>query len=305
MPAQTGVRLGLATLAVAAVAGTAVAVARRRASSTPAPGRVGTSAEAMEYAVFGDGPRSMLLIPGGPGSETPDGVLGRLMTGDLGSYLDAGYTVWTVTRRRHMPRGHTVADMADDIACFIREEMGGTVDVVLGQSFGGMISLYLAANHPAAVRRLVLAGSAATISDWAADIDHRFAALQDAGKDSEAAATLLEYVLHGPRSAVVRRAAGPAVAALLARAGTPLSDLVVETRAEAVCDARPVLGRITSPVLLVCAGSDPFFPVAVVEGTAAAIKDATVVRYDGIGHVRLFGDPRLPADVLAWASSHG
>jgi hypothetical protein len=62
----------------------------------------------------GDGPRRVLIIPGGPGSELPAGPLGLMMTVDWKHYLAAGYRVCFVTRPRNMPVGHSIADMAAD-----------------------------------------------------------------------------------------------------------------------------------------------------------------------------------------------
>jgi pimeloyl-ACP methyl ester carboxylesterase len=55
------------------------------------------------------------------------------------------FTVWIVTRRGHMP---AVADMANDVAQAIADELGGRVDLVAGESNGGAIALYLATRHP-------------------------------------------------------------------------------------------------------------------------------------------------------------
>lgn len=126
----------------------------------------------MPCAVLGEGPRTMLVIPGGPGSAIPDGPLARLTAArGLQDYLDGGFTIWTVARRRGMPERHTMADIAADHAQFVREEMGGHVDVVLGQSFGGLVALQLAADHPEVSDRYVLAGSAAHLSPWCVDIE--------------------------------------------------------------------------------------------------------------------------------------
>ena len=80
--------------------------------------------------------------------------------------IEAGFTVWQVTRRRNMPTGHSVADMADDYAQLIADQFGGRVEVVVGISYGGMIAQYLAANHPRRMARVVLALAAARVSDW-------------------------------------------------------------------------------------------------------------------------------------------
>lgn len=291
---------------MAGAAGTAgwALVRQRRSSTRRLRRRTGVSASGMEFSVVGEGPKTLLVIPGGPGSEIPSGAVGRLMESGLRKYLDAGYSVWTATRRRGMTSGHSADDMADDYASLICEEIGGVVDVVLGQSFGGMISLCLAANHPVVLRRLVVAGAAAEVSRWGAEIDGRLAALQAEGRYAEAGAVLLESIVAGQAFARFRGAAGAAIGAVLAKTETPDSDLIVEAKAEAAFDAWEVLAGISCPVLLVAGEADRFFPLPVVQQTAAWIRDATVVTYADRGHAGLFMDRRLPSDVVAWLREH-
>ena len=96
-------RIGL-VVALAVAGGAAVVVGRlwRRGTVTPAR-RTGVSAGGMEYVVVGDGPRTVLIIPGGPGSMLPSGPMAMMMTGDWKQYLAAGYRVCFVTRPRNMP----------------------------------------------------------------------------------------------------------------------------------------------------------------------------------------------------------
>src|SRR5688500_8829457 len=97
----------------------------------------------MEFARWGDGPRTLLFVPGGPGSSIPSGWTGRMSRRWFAPFVEAGYVVWVVTRRRGMPRGHTVADMADDYAQAIRDDLGGRMDLLVGESYGGMIAQHL------------------------------------------------------------------------------------------------------------------------------------------------------------------
>ena len=113
----------------------------------------GTFANGMEYARWGDGPRTALWIPGGPGSGVPAGSSAAMQGMQFKALIEAGFTVWQVTRRRNMPTGHSVADMADDYAQLIADQFGGRVEVVVGISYGGMIAQYLAANHPRRMAR--------------------------------------------------------------------------------------------------------------------------------------------------------
>ncbi|WP_188742760.1 alpha/beta fold hydrolase [Agromyces bauzanensis] len=255
----------------------------------------------MEYAVLGDGRKTILFIPGGPGSEIPTGGLARKgILGQLKPYTEAGYTVWQVCRRRNMPVGHTVADMADDYARFIREELGGHVDVVIGESYGGMIAIYLAADHAALTGRVVLALAAATITDSGRELDRRWARARAEGRFSDAGAIALEYVLRGDEMAGLRHRLGPLVGRMFANSHIPAGDLLVEGDAEASFDARGVLGRITVPVLLLCGDSDQFFTPDIVRETAAGIPDCTVVWFEGMGHMRAAMSGRIPREVLAW-----
>ncbi len=135
--------------------------------------------------VLGQRPEDAAVHPGRSGECGAQGLLRRMFRRQFGPYLDAGYSVWIVTRRRNMPAGHTMADMADDYARVITEEFGGQVDVVVAESFGGMIGQYLAALHPGAFGRIVLVIAAAELSDWGKDVDSRMADALAAG-DPEA-----------------------------------------------------------------------------------------------------------------------
>jgi pimeloyl-ACP methyl ester carboxylesterase len=66
-------------------------------------------------------------------------MLLRLFQRRFRLYVAAGFTVWILTRRRHMPAGHSAADMADDVAQAIAD-LGRRVDLVVGESYGGMIA---------------------------------------------------------------------------------------------------------------------------------------------------------------------
>jgi len=262
--------------------------------------RTGTSANGIEYWVAGAGPKTMLQLQGGPGSQIQGGWMRRLMVAGMKPYLRAGYQVWQVTRARHMPPGHTVADMADDYARFIREQMGGRVDVVYGLSYGGMIALYLAANHPDLVGRVVLAFSAATVTDAGKDLDARIARASAEGRHTDAGAAGLEFMLPGERWRPVRRVLAWLAGRVFAPTSVPPGDLLVELDAELAFDGREAAGRIQAPVLLLAAGEDIFFSPEIIEQTAELIPDCTVVTYPGFTHMQGGTSSRTPADVLAW-----
>lgn len=259
--------------------------------------RSGTSRSGMEYVTWGEGPRTLLFIQGGPGSDVPKGAVSRWMTQLMfRPYVAAGFAVFVVTRRRHMPFGYTVADMAEDHAGVIAEQLGGKADLVVGESYGGMIAQYLAALHPERVGRLALVATGARLSSWSDEVDARLIAALERGDQRDAAVSFAEYLLPGRSMAGVRRVLAP----LLARRMVPTDDVLTETRADAGYDSRPLLPRVGAPVLLVCGDRDRFFTPDIVEETASLIPDCTLVWKAGKGHVRTVSSRRLPYEVLAF-----
>ena len=73
-----------------------------------------------------------------------------------------------------MPADHDVTDMADDVAQAITDEFGGRVDLVVGESYGGMIAQCLAARHPDRVAYTAIVAAAAEVSAWGKQVDSRW-----------------------------------------------------------------------------------------------------------------------------------
>ena len=267
--------------------------------------RSGSFANGMEFLTWGGGPKTLLFLPGGPGSGLPRGMLARMSRRWFDPFVESGYAVWHVTRRRNMPEGHGVEDMADDFAQVISEELGGRVDLVVGESYGGMIAQYLAANHGDSWRHLAIVVAAAEVSDWGKEVDSRLAAALARRDTAGFGAAFAEYALPGARSGWARRLLGPWIGrSLLSGKDYPPSDLAVEIAAEVAFDSRPVLPRIGRPVLLVCGDSDRFFPREVVEETVRLIPDCTLVVYEGQGHMKVATSSRVVQDVLAFVNGN-
>lgn len=263
--------------------------------------RRGRFGNGIEYLSAGDGPRTLVWLQGGPGSGFPPGWMMRAFSGSWAPLVDAGFTVWLLTRRRGMPAGHTIADMAEDVAEAIAEEWGGRVEVVVGESYGGMIAQYLAANHPDRLGRLVLSSSAGRFDHRSDEADRRgVQAIRD-GSRLRAGAALADAMMPGARYRLVRPLMAPVFGRFVTGFGTG-DDPVVEYHAELTFDARPVLPRISVPVLLVAGDRDVIFPKPLIEETVALIPDCTLVWYEGLGHMRACSSSRLPHDIVAFAN---
>ena len=261
--------------------------------------RGGTFADGADYETWGTGPKVLLYLPGGPGSSIPTGVGGWLSRRWFEPFVEAGYTVWVVTRRRGMPMGHGVADMADDVARIVSEQLGGRVDLLVGVSFGGMIAQHLAARHGDLLGHVAVVVAGAEVCDWGKEVDARLAAAVAVGDRVGTGMTFAEYVAPGRRTRWLRRLVGPWIGkGLLAGTHYPPADLVVELEAEIAFDARPALPRIEVPLLLVCGDRDQFFSPDVVEETARLVPGCTLVWHPGKGHVAVASSGRVPRQVL-------
>ena len=257
----------------------------------------------MEFLTWGAGPKTLLFMPGGPGSSIPKGMTARMSRRWFAPFVEAGYAIWFVTRRRNMPTGHTVADMADDYARVISEGLGGRVDLVVGKSYGGMIAQYLAARHGESWDQLAIVVAAAEVSDWGKEVDSRLSDALARGDTAGVGMAFAEYALPGERSRWIRRLAGRWVGkSLLSGKNYPPGDLLVETEAEMAFDSRVVLPRIEKPVMLLCGDRDQFFPQESVDETVRLIPDCTPVRYEGHGHMKAATSRRVAHDVLAFVN---
>lgn len=294
---RTTAILGAVSVAAAAAVASGVAARRRVKASKPLTRR-GTFSNGIEYAALGTGPRAMVFLPGGPGTPTWDKAQARSF---LPAYATGDFTVWWLSRRRNMPTGHTIADMADDVAQAI-DELGGRVDAVVGASYGGFIALHLAARHPGSVGRVVLLGSTAVIPEEGQALDRRFGEALGNGRFTEAGEAALEEM--PVRSPLARRLLAPIVGRMLASWHLNGSDVLVEMEAEMAYDARPILAQVTAPVLIVAGTGDFLLPREVIEETARGLRDCTVIWHDGANHVRTIKGTRTAGEVLAFLDEH-
>jgi pimeloyl-ACP methyl ester carboxylesterase len=255
----------------------------------------------MAYLRWGTGPKTMLWIPGGPGNTVPSGMfLSNVLLRAARPLVEDGHTLWVVARKQNMPKGHAMADMAEDYAGLIADEFGGRVDLLVGVSYGGVIGFYLAACHPDLFGHIAIVGAAYDANEDGKALDYDFARLRSEGRDGEASALMLRQMGPAFRVPGVARVVGAVMARLMFGKTHPYfaSDMMVEAEAELAFDARQVLADISVPVLLVCGDADMYIPKELYEATARLIPDCTLQMYDGIGHVGAVRDERLPRDIL-------
>ena len=270
--------------------------------STPKPSR-GVFSNSMAYAQWGDGPKTLLMIPGGPGNSIPGGWFLRVTAAPILPLLDEGFSIWLVTRKQDMPDGHSVEDMAADYAELIHAEFDGRVDVVFGASYGGIIAQYVAANHSDTFDHIVVALAACEVRN--SEVDYNYALALSEGRDTEAGTIMVNSLYPGIPFQWMARLGGRLLARLEASAEHEhfRKDILTEGEAEVAFNSRPVLPTIEVPVLLINGGEDAYFPIDLIEETARLIPNCTSIIYEGKSHVRAATDKRLTTDILEFISS--
>ena len=242
-------------------------------------GSVSLGAAEMDYVRFGSGEKQLVLLPGlSDGLATVKGK--ALLLAPPYRIFFERYTVWMFSRRRELPRGFSIRDMAADQAAALRA-LGVEKAAVLGVSQGGMVAQYLAADFPQTVEKLVLAVSApcvndtsrARLADWIAFAekgDHK-ALMIDTAENSYSEAYLKKYRKMYP---------------FLGAVGRPKSYDRFLANAEAILafDARGDLKKIACPTLILGGAEDRIVGPAAAEELHALIPGSELYVYPELGH---------------------
>ena len=112
-----------------------------------------TKSQEVDYVVFGKGSKPLMMIPG----LNTRGVKGSgKMLAWMYRIFAKDFRVYVFDRKKDIPEGYTVREMADDLADAM-DALGLKDAAVLGVSQGGMIGQYLAIDRPDLVERMALA----------------------------------------------------------------------------------------------------------------------------------------------------
>jgi pimeloyl-ACP methyl ester carboxylesterase len=202
-------------------------------------------------------------------------------------------------RRPGLPRGITMAGLADEHAEAIRDGLQPPIDVV-GTSTGGSIAQQLAADHPDLVRRLVLVSSACRLGPTGRTFQRRVAARIRAGAPRQALAVFAAGLVPPHRGQL---AAGLAAYALGPRRlnANPgdLDDMATTIEAEDEFDL-VACPAIRARTLILAGREDRFYSPALFEETAALVASSRLRLFDRRGHVTLMTDPRFRQEIAAF-----
>ncbi|WP_353116164.1 alpha/beta hydrolase [Microbacterium sp.] len=217
---------------------------------------------------FGSGGGPFVLLHGIGMGRSVFAPLAERLTGqvigiDLPGFGEAPEPVRTLTMERH----------ADLVAAFLRDR-GIAGATVIGHSMGSQIAAELAARHPDAVARLVLAGP--TVDDGA-----RRPVVQALRLLSDLLGEKPEVLWRGGREYL--------------RGGPHLRRKI---RATLVHRPEEAYRRIACPTLVLRGDRDPLAPASWCERIVSLIPDATCVEIPDHGHGTLISDVAPAADAI-------
>jgi pimeloyl-ACP methyl ester carboxylesterase len=174
-----------------------------------------------------------------------------------------------------------------------RRSLGIERWVIWGMSGGSFLGQLYAHMYPAAVAGLILASSGPYFRTTVEDPDCILSPRNSAWSSKLSAAGLLdgEYET-GPTAWeivadvgwVFRRASG---AALVVSPEEPSVEMRAIMPALWAYDARPWLGTIATPTLVMCGTADPVVPLRHAEALAELVPNARFVAIEGAGHIPL------------------
>ena len=228
----------------------------------------------------------------------------------MGSSLGTDSRLWapigtalTDSRRviRYDHRGHgsspvpagdyTLEQIATD-ALELMDSLGIEQADYCGVSMGGMVGMWLAANHPSRIRRIVLASTSAHLAPQQPWIDR--AALVRA----EGMASVVQPTLERWLTPEFRAADSPAVSGIRDQLeGTDPQGYAGCAMAVGEMDLRADLSSISAPTLVIVAEDDPSTPPSHGEFIAEAIGGAELVRVPG-RHLALVEHPEAYVGVI-------
>lgn len=233
----------------------------------------------MPCAAFGRGERTLVLLPGlGDGLKNVAGM--ALPLAWMYRRFARDFRVLVLSRAVPLKEGSTTADMAEDVACALRQ-LGVERASVIGVSMGGMIAQHLAIRHPQLVEKLALVATCPSpnpileesVSRWA-DMarrgDHR-ALMVDNGKRIYSDGYLKKYGWMFP---------------VVARFTKPRSyrQFLIMAEACRTHDAQAGLASIQAPALVIGGEKDKTLGGDPSRALAACIPQAQLKMYAGYGH---------------------
>jgi pimeloyl-ACP methyl ester carboxylesterase len=219
------------------------------------------------FVKFGNGKKNLLVFLGGPGNELPRGMEFSTYSKGIQSFGDE-YTIFMLTRKSGLSD--------NDYAEMIKTEFGGKVDVIIGFSYGSLITQHLIADHPDLSNHFIMTMTAHKMSEAGKAIDMKYAKYLSAGKNRKALVTIATVLVPSGNKPYFYKTFFWLFGGLFKpkRGATFSKDILIEANAEIEHDATERLKEIRVPVLIICGDRDVYHPKNFIEEMAKLIPNS-------------------------------
>lgn len=242
-------------------------------------GRVRVGNSEMDYISFGNGNRTLIMLPGlGDGLTTVKGM--ALVFSVLYRIYAKEFTVYVFSRKNHLQEGYSTREMAKDQAEAMTA-IGISKADVIGISQGGMIAQYLAIDYPELVDKLILAVTSSRPNEITEKVVGAWMQMATQGNYKDLMVDTAEKS-YSDRYLKKYRLLYP----LLGRIGKPksFSRFLIQAASCIAHDAYAELDKITCPTLVIGGDCDKIAGTMSASVTADKINGSELFIYKGLGH---------------------
>ena len=230
----------------------------------------------VDYAVFGNGKKPMVIIPGLTLRDVKGAGVGLALTYRR---FAKDYRVYVIDKKSNIPDGYTVADLADDTAAVMRA-LGIEKAYIFGVSLGGMIAEEIAINYPSLVEKLVLGVTASRTNETIQGAVNKWIELAEADNYAGIVRDMLE-IMYSEKYAKRYRW----LFSILARLAKPKNEhrFIRLAKSCLTSDAYDRLPLIKCPIL-VLGGAEDKIVTASASLEIAEKAGCDIYMYEGLGH---------------------
>ena len=233
----------------------------------------------MDYVSFGHGSKNFIIMPG-----LSDGLLtvkgkALLLAGSYTKYFN-DYTVYMFSRKKDMPEGYSIRDMAADQAKALKA-LGIEKTSVMGVSQGGMIAQFLAIDYPQLVEKLIITVSAPKANDMIQENVSAWIGMAKKGDHKSLMIDVAEKAYSEKFLKMYRK-----IYPVLGHVGKPRSYDRFFINANAILgfDASEELDKIECPTYIIAGDKDKTVGIDSSYELKERIKDSELFVYEGLGH---------------------
>lgn len=248
------------------------------------------------YLRFGKGSRNFVIIPGLSIKSVLDSA--PVIVGGFARFAD-DFTVYLIERRKDLPEGFKISDLAEDEAAAMKA-LGIESTDIFGASLGGIMAQYIALDHPELVHAAVLASTTPQFDRAKIEFFGSLLELAVEGRGEELFLAFAEFVYS---EGFLKRYKSAISAIAKSVTADELGHFVKVARAFSEFDITDRLPAVKCPVLAVGATGDRILGAGPMKTIAEKIPGSQSLIYEGGSHACYDEEPGFRARMYEFLRS--